>query len=149
MTGAVMTDNEQLIRDSVAAFNSSDWDTVRALASDDYRYEETGTGRAYEGVEDAIAALVAWKAAFPDGAGTVERVVSAGDLAVAEVRWRGTHTGPLATPDGEVPATGRPIDLWGSMWAVWVDGRMTHQRNHLDVLTMMVQLGLVPAPSQH
>ncbi len=60
--------------------------------------------------------------------------MSSGDLVVAEVRWRGTHTGPLATPDGEVPATGRSIDLWGSNWSVWADGRMTHQRNHIDVL---------------
>jgi steroid delta-isomerase-like uncharacterized protein len=143
-----MTDNEQLARDSITAFNSSDWEAARALMLDGYRYEETGTGQSYDGTEDAIAALAAWKTAFPDGAGTVERVVSSGDLVVMEVRWRGTHTGPLATPDGEVPPTGRSIDLWGSNWTVWADGRMTHQRNHLDVLTLMAQLGLVPESAQ-
>ena len=139
-----MTDNEQLARDSLDAFNSSNWEAARALMVDGYRYEETGTGQTYEGAEAAVAAQAAWKTAFPDGSGTIERLVSAGDLVVAEVRWRGTHTGPLATPNGEVPATGRSIDLWGSNWSVWADGRMTHQRNHIDVLTLMTQLGLVP-----
>jgi hypothetical protein len=45
----------------------------------------------------------------------VDRVVldrvEAPDKVVVAFRMLGTHTGPLATPLGTVPATGRPVDI--------------------------------------
>lgn len=135
---------ELLARRSVEAFDRGDWDDVRALAGAGYVYEEIGTGRRYEGIEATITALQEWKSAFPDASGEVMRVVTEGDTTVMEIVWRGTHSGPLQTPAGTVPPTGRQMEVWASMWHRWEDGRVVAERHHLDVLTMMGQLGLLP-----
>jgi hypothetical protein len=42
---------------------------------------------------------------------------------MTEGRLIGTHDGPLATPDGEVPATGRTLDVgWMCVQEVRGDG---------------------------
>jgi steroid delta-isomerase-like uncharacterized protein len=134
---------EVLARESIDAFNRSDWEAILAMFAPGYIYEETGTGRRLEGAEATLSALQEWKSAFPDAVGDVTRVVVDGDTTVTEIIWRGTHSGPLQTGSGELPASGRPIEVWASMWAQWHDGKMSAERHHLDVLTMMGQLGAV------
>src|SRR5437870_3043913 len=49
--------------------------------------------------------------AFPDLTQEVQLLVDAGEYAFAEVVARGTHTGPLATPEGDIGPTGRTIEV--------------------------------------
>ena len=89
----------------------------------------------------------AWDAAFSGGRHTVLDMVESGDLAVAELRWTGTHTGTLVTPQGEVPATGRSVVL-DHVLAIrtGTDGEMAESvHTYFDQLGFMQQLGLVPA----
>lgn len=138
---------EQQARESVAVFDRSDWDGARALIAPDVVYEETGSGRVIEGVETVIAALQAWKEALPDVTGEVTRVLVDGDTTVLEIVWRGTHTGPLATPNGPLPASGGTIETWATMWQRWDGDRIVHERHHLDTLSMLAQMGALPAPA--
>jgi len=69
-------------------------------------------------------------------------VVQAGDTTVLEVRWQGTQTGPFATPAGTLPAAGLPTESFATMWQ---DGRLVEERHHLDVLTVLTELGALPA----
>ena len=84
--------------------------------------------------------------AMPDGAHTVTRVVQAGDRFAFEGHWTGTHTGPLSTPGGEVPATGRAVTLPFCAVGTQRDGRVSAVNVYLDQLAMLAQLGLRPAP---
>lgn len=138
---------EQQARESIAVFDRSDWDGVRALVAPDVVYEETGSGRVIEGVETVIAALQAWKEALPDATGEVKRVLVDGDTTVLEIVWRGTHTGPLATPTGPLPASGGTIETWATMWQRWDGDRIVHESHHLDMLAMLAQMGALPAPA--
>jgi hypothetical protein len=61
------------------------------------------------------------------------------------VEWSGTHTGPLATPQGEIEPTGR---TWTARTCLVCrsDGETIKQSTHyLDLITLMQQLGLLPA----
>ena len=144
-----MTDRklDQLARETIDAFNRSDWDAVRSMTGPGYVYEETGTGRRTEGADETIAALQQWKAALPDVTGEVVRVVVDGDTAVLEVVWRGTQTGHLATGAGELPPSGRSIEIYSTMWQQWRDDQLAAERHHLDVLSMLAQLGALTAPA--
>jgi ketosteroid isomerase-like protein len=84
--------------------------------------------------------------AMPDGAHTVTRVVQAGDRFAFEGHWTGTHTGPLSTPGGEVPATGRAVTMPFCAVGTQRDGRLSSVSVYLDQLAMLAQLGLVPEP---
>ncbi len=78
-------------------------------------------------------------------------MVAAGDTVVVEFTGRGTHTGPLVTSMGEIPATGRSLTLKLCDVLEFRDGMVTMQRTYFDTGSMMVQLGLMsgqPATSQ-
>lgn len=136
---------DQLARETIEAFNRGDWDAVRAMTGPGYVYEEIGTGRRTEGADETIAALQQWKSALPDVTGEVMRVAVDGDTAVLEVVWRGTQTGPLATGAGELPPSGRSIEICSTMWQQWRDDQLAAERHHLDILSMLAQLGALPA----
>ena len=84
--------------------------------------------------------------AFPDGAYEVLRNEPAGDAVFVEGVRSGTHTGPLATPEGELPATGRRVASRFVVVAAVRDGRIAASRNYHDRLDFLAQLGLLPAP---
>ena len=84
--------------------------------------------------------------AFADARHRVDLVAASGDTVVVEGVWIGTHTGPLVTPDGEIPATGRPLNLPFAM-TVRTDGeRVASLHVYFDQLAFLTQLGLVPQP---
>jgi predicted ester cyclase len=82
--------------------------------------------------------------AMPDGKHTVTRVVQAGDKFAFEGHWTGTHTGPLSTPAGAVPATGRTVTMPFCAVGTQRDGRLSAVSIYLDQLALLGQLGLVP-----
>jgi ketosteroid isomerase-like protein len=74
-------------------------------------------------------------------------IESAGDLVVVEGTWSGTHTGPMQSPQGEVPPTGRRLTI-PFAGVARVDGdRITSIHNYFDRMTFMGELGLLPEPA--
>ena len=143
-----MSDLLDLAREAIEIFNRGDWDRVRELLAENVVYEETGTGRRIEGLEALIEALQAWRAGSSDLSGTVTRGVAEGDTTVTEVLWKGTHDGPLVGPAGVLPATGRPFQMFSTFWNRWDGNKIVEERNHLDVLGMLGQLGVLPAAGE-
>ncbi|PVZ14873.1 ester cyclase [Actinomycetospora cinnamomea] len=144
-----MTDTklEQQARESIEAFNRGDWAAIRAMSAPDGTYEEPATGRSLHGPDEILAALQDWRTGVPDVTGEVVRLVTDGDLAVLEVVWRGTQSGPLAAGSTTLPPSGRSFTMWSTMWQTWRDGQIVANRHHQDILGMLVQLGAVPAPA--
>lgn len=63
---------------------------------------------------------------------------------VAEWRMTARHTGPLALDDGAaLPATGRPLDLRGAIFAEVEDGQIQNFRQYWDESDLLEQLGLL------
>ncbi len=67
-----------------------------------------------------------------------------GDTAISEWTTSGTHDGPLETPEGTIPATGKRVTLRGCDAMTVRDGRITSHRVYYDQLAFMTRLGLVP-----
>lgn len=143
-----MEDREQLACRSIEGYGRPDWQqTLRALVAPEIVYEETGTGRRVEGVDAVFEVLAAWQAAFGDIRGEVRRVVAHGDSTAVEIVWTGTHTGPLATAAGTVPASGARVVTHATMWQRWDGDRIVHEHHHVDVLSLLRQVGALPAPA--
>jgi steroid delta-isomerase-like uncharacterized protein len=126
------------------AFNDADWGTFRAVLADDAVYVEAGTGRRIEGADAYLALCQGWKEALPDVRGTVERVLADGGTVAQEVTWRGTHTGPLPTPDGIVPASGAGVSVAATLWTSVRGDTVAEVHHHLDVLMLLTQIGALP-----
>jgi steroid delta-isomerase-like uncharacterized protein len=127
--------------DLIDAFNQADWDRLQKHLARDVRYTETGTGRQVEGAADYLQLCQGWKEAFPDATGTVTNAVAGDGIAVLEIRWDGTHTGSLDTPAGTVPASDKRIASAASFWVISEGESIQEIHHHLDVLTLLQQIG--------
>lgn len=140
-------DNEAIVRGYFDAWNARDWAAARAAYLDDAVMEVPGTGERFEGADAIVAVEQAWARAFPDGRITIDHVTVAGDTVVVEYTGRGTHTGPLQGPDGEIPPTGRSGQLGLCDVLTLRDGRIQSVREYYDTFALLTQLGLVPEPA--
>jgi steroid delta-isomerase-like uncharacterized protein len=130
--------------DLIDAFNEADWDRLQEHLAREVLYTETGTGRRVQGVAAYLQLCQGWKEAFPDARGTVTNAVADDDIAVLEIRWDGTHTGPLETPAGTVPASENRIAVDASFWARYEADSIQEIHHHLDVLALLQQIGALP-----
>jgi steroid delta-isomerase-like uncharacterized protein len=129
----------------VIAYNNKDWDAVKRVIGANYLYDEVATHRVVRGVADVIALWQGWAAAFPDSKATFEATHVSGNTVVLEVTWRGTHTGALRTPGGDIAATGRKIEIRACQVCDVADGTAQRMRQYFDMATLFTQLGVSAA----
>jgi steroid delta-isomerase-like uncharacterized protein len=133
----------QLAHQLLDAFCKADWEAYRSMVTPDVTYEESGTGRRIKGVDAYLELLKGWHIAFPDiSFEAIDAITQEAQVAL-RVLWKGTHNGPLQTPEMTVPATGRSIEVAAVMWSKSKDGRVSSIFHSLDVMGMMAQLGLM------
>ena len=106
----------KIAREHVDSFGNGDWERLQAGLTADARYHELGTQREVEGPEEIVELFKGWKTAFPDAAGTVTSAVASGNTAALELTWTGTHTGPLVTAEGTIPASGKRQETPGGIF---------------------------------
>jgi len=82
--------------------------------------------------------------AFPVWRFDFNSILFSGDTIVFELVGHGTMTGPLVTPEGEVPPTGRSIDLKTAFFAkISPDGLIAEDRSYFDNTELSKVLGLM------
>jgi len=133
-----------IIEKLAAAWNAHQVGDVLALYTPDalllhpMRGGEPARGR------DAIAALEQpMFSAFSETEWKPLEVVRDGDRVVVEYLVKSKNTGPLPTPKGPIPATGRTVHVHGmSILRIAPNGLIAEERRFFDALGMMAQLGL-------
>ncbi|MEJ1192668.1 ester cyclase [Pseudarthrobacter sp. NPDC055928] len=79
--------------------------------------------------------------AFPDARVTVGPLLQDGETVAGEYTLRGTHLGPLASPEGEIPATGNSIDNSGAVFSKFnADGEVIEERRYYDAAGLLAQI---------
>jgi steroid delta-isomerase-like uncharacterized protein len=92
-------------------------------------------------LEEDQAALKGWHQAFSDIVIVPEKLIAEGDLVTIYWIAGGTNTG---TGNG-LPATGKKAELAGiTIWRI-IEGKIKEEWSAFDRLSMMQQLGLLPA----
>jgi steroid delta-isomerase-like uncharacterized protein len=134
-------DPKQVMKKLLEAYNSHDAAAVAALYVQDaitkLNLEVT------EGREAIEQLMIDWFRAFPDMKIDFWHYVVSEEYVAVECTLRATHTGPFTTPEGEIPATGRKVDLpYAFVAKVNPDGLVQEDRTYFDTATMMQQLGL-------
>jgi steroid delta-isomerase-like uncharacterized protein len=129
----------------VQAYNDKDWEAVRKSVKTGFVYEEIATNRRLRGIDDVLEAWGGWAEALPDSEASFENAWVDGDTVVLELRWRGTHSGPLRTPGGDIPASGNRIDVPAVQVVELEDGRAAAVRHYFDMQTILSQIGATGA----
>jgi len=131
------------VRDSVEAFNRGDAAGYSSHYAEDARligpfFPEPLVGR--DVIEETTASM---SAAFPDMRWTIVSLLEDGSRVACELHIEGTHSGPLSTPDGDIPATGRQVSFdVAEILEFTDDDLVAEHREYMDPGAMMAQLGL-------
>ena len=97
-----------------------------------------GQGPGLDGLKDILRAM---RAGFPDIVFSIQEQITEGDKVASRFEWTGTHQGEFLG----VPATGRPVKVWGVVIDRLKDGRIKDTRIIMDTLGLMSQLGALPS----
>ncbi|HYM68159.1 MAG TPA: ester cyclase [bacterium] len=125
------------------AVNRGNLDVADAVIAADYLGHVPGPGLT-PGREDAKQQVAGFRAAFPDLHVTIEDIIAVGDKVVTRWAARGTHKGPFMG----IPPTNKQA-AWVSIHINRVvDGKITEDWHASDLLGVMRQVGVFPAPGQ-
>ena len=123
------------------AFNAHDIDRFAQLMADDVEFRAPGvSGR---GKAACAAFYKSWLDAFPDGHIDVKNVELSGDFAVEEGTFTGTHNGFLITPTGDIPPTGKSVEVGYIQVIRFREDKHASFNLSFDRLSLLEQLGLM------
>ena len=139
-----MTKNiEQLTKDMHDYFSNNRFDKVLENASEDIIVDAVALGTEFKGKEGFNSFMSVYKKSFPDMKLKHTSIFSNGSQVAVEFIASGTNTGPLLTPNGEIPATGKAASIKVSEHWIWSDGKIKSIHNYTDSGSLMMQLGLM------
>jgi steroid delta-isomerase-like uncharacterized protein len=119
-------------------FDRGDLEALRALYADNV--EMITPDEHVQGIDGAISLLRAIHTAFPDLRHELVSAIEDGDAIACEWRVTATHAGPLSGPEGEIPPTGKRIDLMLAEIVRISDGRIARSASYWDNAAMAMQL---------
>lgn len=143
MAALAVQPNVEVLQRYLDAFNRADWEAYKATLTRDSVHFEPG-GMEFHGPDASADGVKVFKVAFPDLTGEVIRLLTGATDAAAEIVWRGTHTGPLATPTGTIPATGKPIIVHATKVFAFDGDLIKYSRHYWDMTELLGAIGAMP-----
>jgi steroid delta-isomerase-like uncharacterized protein len=118
-------------------------DAIDELVTDDVVDHEDPLPGQPEGKEGIRFFVNTMRDAFSDLKATVGPSVEDGNMASAEVTITGKHTGEFMG----VPATDKPFEIQSIDMVRFEDGKCAEHWGVTDTMSLMQQIGAVPAPA--
>jgi predicted ester cyclase len=125
-------------------FNRGNMSLIDELIAPDFvEHEEPPPGMpaGREGVKQLATML---HSAFPDITASIDDIIAEGDKVVARSTWSGTHKGEFM---GIAP-TGKSVSFGVFDIVRIAGGKFVEHWGMMDNLSMMQQLGVIPAPGE-
>jgi ketosteroid isomerase-like protein len=111
--GTFLVNNEQIIRKAYERAEKVDVKGWVECFTSDGTFTDMSIGVTYRGPDGPTGlgkTVEVYAKAFPDMHRDLYRFFNAGDVVVVELAPQGTHKGPLPTPMGILPPTGKRMD---------------------------------------
>jgi len=128
----------------VEAYNSGDWDRLKESFTADAVYDEVGTRRRLQGPDEILRANQGWKQAFPDSKGSITGAFADNGDVMLEITWEGTHTGPLESPQGLIPPSGKHFEVRACQVVKVEQDKIKEDHHYFDMVSLLDQLGVTP-----
>jgi steroid delta-isomerase-like uncharacterized protein len=136
-------ENAALARRIYQLFSDDKLDDALELVTEDVEAVLVPFGQTFHGRDGFTGFMQGFKGAFPDIRISLTNQVATDDQVVSEFTARGTHTGPLQTPAGAIPPTGRTVDFIVCEVMRVKQGRIASLHNYQDAAAIMRQIGLI------
>ena len=135
----------EAVKEMLRSSDEGDYETFRSRLAEDCEWVNPMI-RAH-GPDEIAQGVAAYDDAFPERRHELALVLEAGSTVGVEGEWVATHAGPLDTPQGEIPPTGRTVRVPFAAVARVRDERVASVHVYLDPLGFLAQLGLLPEPA--
>jgi len=136
--------NMALYRKLIEELNKENIEFVREANAPDYVYYFPSANPKTMDTDEVIAMIKTNKEGFPDVNWNLEEQVAAGDVVISRLVVRGTNTAAFQG----MPATGNKIELSVLNWCRLKDGKIVEEREEVDMLGLMQQLGMELKPKE-
>lgn len=134
----------KLADEALQTMNNHDAGGYAQLHTEDVVFKSPDTPEAIQGRQGIKDLMDGFFTAFPDMQVRFDLIHPSGEYLIVEGATLGTHTGPMVSPQGEIPPTGRSIELhWMVSARVTPEGLVSEFREYYDSAEMMKQLGLM------
>jgi steroid delta-isomerase-like uncharacterized protein len=139
-----MVEPSAVLNKTMDAFNSRDAAALASHYAEDQISLISGQPEPVRGRQGKEEMMGAFFRAFPDLEIKQTFVMESGNHVVCEGIMSGTHNGPLASHEGEVPPTGRKVELkLVFILRLSPEGLVEEDRTYFDNAEFMSQLGLM------
>lgn len=143
MATAENKDNAKLAKEGYDLFTKGDLNKLAQHFSDNATMTSMSTGEVMKGRNNVIGFIGNFRTAFPDMTLDVKRQIACADEVVTEFVAKGTHKGVFMTPNGDIPPTGRKVEVPLCEILKVKDGLFTDSHLYFDTLSLMTQLGVI------
>ena len=134
--------NGQTALSIFSSWEGRDFDGLVSNMSDDVLVEDQARGEKLSGRDATKGWFASWAEACPDSVVNANVIGEGDDTVVIQGLWEGTNQGPL----GPMPATGKRVMLpFINVLQFDTDGRVVRSAGYYDQLSIMTQLGHMPA----
>lgn len=136
--------NKELVRRVMDNVNRGNLEALREALAPDYVRHSQATTMAPEirGRDQMMEFFEATFSAFPDWHERIELMVAEGDKVAYITTGTGTHEGAF----GDVPATGKRVEITNFIVQRIEDGKIVETWTGWDNLAFLKQIGLFPPP---
>jgi steroid delta-isomerase-like uncharacterized protein len=121
--------------------NRHDVESVLALFTEDFKYIGANVPGGQGDLQAYHQAGLDYLAGFPDLRVEILDQVEEGERVVTRAAWSGTNTGPLFN----MPSTGKSFRAESITIDRIVNGKIAERVESANLLSMMQQLGIIPA----
>jgi predicted ester cyclase len=137
-------ENAQVVRAIEEAWDEGRLDDLDQYFADDFDNRQSGMPGLPGGLAGAKMAHQGVMQSFPDRKLEILDLIAEGDQVFVRTRVTGTNQGGF--PAFNVPANGNPFDI--QQWSIYRlrDGKVVEHQGVNDALTLLMQLGAIPAP---
>jgi steroid delta-isomerase-like uncharacterized protein len=144
-------DTSTIVRQEFDAYNhhtsDTSWlDKSLALVSEDCEVIDVPSGMKLHGRDGYKQFLLGWSTAFPDSITENVNLFATDDQVLAEFIGRGTNTGPLHAPTGDIKPTNKKMDLPFCQVFHVKSGKIDSMHIYYDSMSLMQQLGVISKP---
>lgn len=144
-TMRTLEENKEIVRRAVnEGVNTGNLEVFREMLASDYARHSQATTEMPEirGIEAMLTFLQTHFTAFPDWREEIELMIAEDDKVAYITTGTGTHTGPM----GDIPPTGKQIEVVNYVVQRIENGKIAETWVGWDNLAVLTQLGLFPPP---
>jgi ketosteroid isomerase-like protein len=135
-------DPEAFVREAYATAERMDLEGWKSVFAEDGIFTDQSVGVTYQGA-DLDYPVRQYGTAFGDMHRELYDVWTVGETVIVRLALQGTHTGPLATPFGTLPPTGKKMDAPCADIFELADGKIKRFDCYPEGSIILTQLGVI------